>query len=145
MFLEVHPTRYLTLHGTGDHSVLMSGHDTQALKGILSMLLLRVVDQAEDYGYSIVVRLQELGFDDLTEGTVYPALTRLQSKGLLSSRLVPSTSGPARKDYKTTAARVDELERPLAAWLTLSDNVERVMSSPIPNTYAEQSPLTTRK
>ncbi len=123
----------------------MSGHDTQALKGILSMLLLRVVDQAEDYGYSIVVRLQELGFDDLAEGTVYPALTRLQSKGLLSSRLVASTSGPARKYYRTTAAGVDELERSLAAWLTLSENVERVMSSPIPNTHPEQSPLTTRK
>lgn len=93
------------------------------------MLLLRVVDQTEDYGYSIVVRLQELGFDNLAEGTVYPALTRLESKGLLSSRLVPSTSGPARKYYRTTPAGVDELERALTAWLDLSENVERVMSS----------------
>ena len=43
----------------------MSGHDTQVMKGILSMLLLRVVNQSEDYGYSIVLRLQDLGFDDL--------------------------------------------------------------------------------
>ena len=106
----------------------MSSHDTQVLKGILSMLLLRVVDQDEDYGYSIVVRLQALGFDDLAEGTVYPALTRLESKGLLSSRLVPSTSGPARKYYRTTSAGVDELKRTLKSWLELSKNIERVMS-----------------
>jgi len=123
----------------------MSGHDTQVLKGVLSMLLLRVVDQAEDYGYSIVVRLQELGFDDLAEGTVYPALTRLESKGLLSSRLVPSTMGPARKYYRTTPNGVDELERALTAWHALSENVERVMSPATSNTSPERSPLTSRK
>lgn len=123
----------------------MSGHDTQVLKGILSMLLLQIVDQAEDYGYSVVMRLQKLGFDNLAEGTVYPALTRLESKGLLSSRLVPSTSGPARKYYRTTPAGADELERALTAWLALSANVENVMS-PAP-TYApsEQPPTTDRK
>ena len=123
----------------------MSGHDTQVLKGILSMLLLRVVDQTEDYGYSIVVRLQELGFDDLAEGTVYPALTRLESKGLLSSRLVPSTSGPARKYYRTTQAGVDELKRSVTNWLALSENIERVMSSATTPTSLDHSPLTTRK
>lgn len=123
----------------------MVGHATQVLKGILSMLLLRVVDQAEDYGYSIVVRLKELGFDDLAEGTVYPALTRLESKGLLSSRLVPSTQGPARKYYRTTPTGVEELERALTAWLTLSENVGRVMSSATTCTSPEQSHLTIRK
>lgn len=123
----------------------MSGHDTQVLKGILSMLLLHTVDQAEDYGYSVVVRLQKLGFDDLAEGTVYPALTRLESKGLLSSRLVKSTSGPARKYYRTTPAGVDELKRALNAWLALSENVENVMSSADTGTPSEQPPVTTRK
>lgn len=123
----------------------MRGHDVQVLKGILSMLLLRVVDQTEDYGYSIVVRLQELGFDDLAEGTVYPALNRLESKGLLSSRLVPSTSGPARKYYRMTPVGVEELERALTAWLAFKENVERVMSSATTYTSPEQSPLNTPK
>ena len=123
----------------------MGGHDTQALKGILSMLLLRVVDQSEDYGYSIVVRLQDLGFDELAEGTVYPALTRLESKGLLSSRLVKSTAGPARKYYKTTSAGVDELDRAVNAWHALSENVGRVMSSAITSAPSEQPLTTTRK
>lgn len=123
----------------------MSGHDTQTLKGILSMLLLRIVDQAEDYGYSIAVRLQELGFDDLTEGTVYPALNRLENKSLLSSHLVPSTSGPARKYYRTTPAGVDELGRAMTAWLALSENVERVISPDKTCSSPDQhSPLRTR-
>ena len=109
------------------------------------MLLLQIVDQAEDYGYSVVVRLQKLGFDGLAEGTVYPALTRLESKGLLSSRLVPSTSGPARKYYRTTPAGVDELERALAAWFALSKNVENVMASTTTYTPPAQPPTTTRK
>ena len=123
----------------------MSGHDTQVLKGILSMLLLRVVNQSEDYGYSIVLRLQDLGFDDLAEGTVYPALTPLERKRLLSSRLVKSTSGPARKYYTTTSAGVDELDRAVTAWHALSKNVELVMSSASPSTLAEQPLTTTRK
>ncbi len=136
---------YLTLPSTRDDNDLVSSHDTQVLKGILSMLLLRVVDQSEDYGYSIVVRLQDLGFDDLAEGTVYPALTRLESKGLLSSRLVPSTSGPARKYYRPTPAGVDELERAQTAWIAVSQNVDRVMSSAVGHTPPEQPSATTRK
>jgi len=109
------------------------------------MLLLQIIDQAEDYGYSVVMRLQKLGFDNLAEGTEYPALTRLESKGLLSSRLDPSTSGPARKYYRTTPAGVDELERALTAWLTLSENVDNVMSPATTYTPSDQPPTTARK
>ena len=72
------------------------------LKGVLPLLLLRLIAVAEDYGYSVVLRLQEIGLGELTEGTVYPALTRLQARGLLASHLVPSSSGPARKYYAIT-------------------------------------------
>ena len=51
-------------------------HDAQMLKGVLSLLLLSLLGQAEGYGYSIVTRLKAAGFEDLAEGTVYPALTR---------------------------------------------------------------------
>lgn len=93
------------------------------------MLLLRVLDQQEDYGYSVVVRLQQLGFDGLGEGTVYPALTRLESKELLTSRLVASAAGPARKYYRPTDAGAVELDRATTAWTELKANVDRVMSS----------------
>jgi len=89
------------------------------LKGVLSLLLLQLCAAREDYGYALVVRLQQLGFDDLAEGTVYPALTRLESQGLLESHLVRSSSGPARKYYGPTAAGRVELARALADWQAL--------------------------
>jgi PadR family transcriptional regulator PadR len=106
----------------------VADHDPQVLKGILSMLLLQVLSEREDYGYSVVVRLQALGFDGLAEGTVYPALSRLEAKGLLTSRLEPSQSGPARKYYRHTRAGITELERAAGSWISLRANVDRVMA-----------------
>lgn len=94
------------------------------LKGIVTLLLLRLVAQQEDYGYSLVVRMREAGFGDMAEGTVYPALARLEQAGRLATHLVPSDKGPARKYYRITAAGTAELERVLAAW----DHLARVMS-----------------
>ena len=106
----------------------MTGHDPQMLKGVLPLLLLRLVADEEDYGYSVVLRLQALGLDELTEGTVYPALTRLETRGLLGSRLVPSSSGPARKYYAITPAGAEELTRGAAAWTSLAATVHTVLS-----------------
>jgi PadR family transcriptional regulator PadR len=98
------------------------------LKGVLPLLLLRLVADVEDYGYSVVLRLQELGLGDLNEGTVYPALSRLESRGLLDSRLVPSASGPARKYYGITPAGAAELAGGVAAWESLAATVHSVLS-----------------
>lgn len=99
------------------------------LKGVLSLLLLHLVAERQDYGYSIVLRLQEAGFAALGEGTVYPALSRLEANGLLGSHLVRSTSGPARKYYEITAAGRATLTRDLAAWRSLVDTVDTVVPS----------------
>ena len=99
------------------------------LKGVLGLLLLHLVAVREDYGYSLVLRLQEQGFADLAEGTVYPALTRLESQGLLEARLVRSSSGPARKYYRPTNAGLAEMSRAEGAWRDLAAAVERVVRS----------------
>ena len=105
----------------------MSEYAPQMLKGVLSLLLLQLCAQQEDYGYSIVVRLAESGFDAIAEGSVYPALTRLESQGLLEARLVRSSSGPARKYYRPTEAGAAELQRALAAWWSLVSAVRSVV------------------
>ena len=70
-------------------------HDPQLLKGLLSLLLLQLLAERESYGYEVVQRLHEIGLSDVLEGTVYPALSRLEREGRLSARLVASSSGPA--------------------------------------------------
>ncbi len=106
------------------------------------MLLLQVLSEQEDYGYSVVVRLQDLGFDAIAEGTVYPALSRLEAKGLLTSRLEPSQAGPARKYYRPTTAGVTELDRAAGAWVSLRANVDRAMTpKPTPTNEARSEEL----
>jgi len=105
----------------------MAGHDPQMLKGVLSLLILQLLGEHEDYGYALVVRLRSLGFDGLAEGTVYPALTRLEAAGWLESRLVASSSGPARKYYRPTVAGRTEAQRALASWRALAASVDRAV------------------
>ena len=88
-----------------------------------------LLDLFASYGYAVVVRLQEMGFGGLTEGTVYPALTRLESRGSLTGRLVPSSSGPARKYYRTTEQGLDELRRSRQSWQALASAVDKVMEN----------------
>lgn len=119
----------MTIPNTSHHHEQVPTSDPQMLKGVLSLLLLHLVSEREDYGYALVVRLQQQGFEDLTEGSVYPALSRLESNGLLDSRLVRSASGPARKYYAATAAGAAELLRGRAAWESLVGAVQQVLSA----------------
>src|SRR4051794_5422825 len=98
------------------------------LKGVLSLLLLSLLGDDQDYGYAIVVRLREAGFAGLMEGTVYPALTRLEAAGLLEASLVRSSSGPARKYYRVTPQGARERERAQRDWTNLVAGVARVTS-----------------
>ncbi len=113
---------------TNESGYAMDSHDPQLLKGVLSLLLLRQLERHEDYGYSIVLRLRHHGFDGLAEGTVYPALTRLEKRGLLSSRMVRSSSGPARKYYALTSAGAIELASATKAWGELVSRVDTALS-----------------
>ncbi len=107
-------------------------HDPQLLKGVLSLLLLHLLAVQESYGYEVVQRLHELGLDDILEGTVYPALARLEREGRVRSRLVSSNAGPARKYYRPTAEGYDTLSRGTSDWTALAGIVSQVLSAPVP-------------
>jgi PadR family transcriptional regulator PadR len=108
-------------------------HDPQLLKGVLSLLLLGLLAQRESYGYEVVQRLHTIGLIGVLEGTVYPALSRLQGEGRLTTRLVASTSGPARKYYRPTPTGYEALATGTASWTTLAEIVNAQLSQPIPN------------
>lgn len=107
-------------------------HDPQLLKGVLSLLLLQLLAEQESYGYEVVQRLHDIGMADVLEGTVYPALARLEREGRLVARLVSSSAGPARKYYRPTAAGYEALSSGTDNWLSLADIVGSVLSRPIP-------------
>jgi PadR family transcriptional regulator PadR len=107
-------------------------HDPQLLKGVLSPLLLALLAERESYGYQLVQHLRRLGLSGLAEGTVYPALARLEREGRIRARLVRSRSGPARKYYRPTAAGYAALADGAAAWRRLSATVTPVLDRPAP-------------
>jgi len=84
--------------------------------GLVSLVLLAVLEQSPEdlYGYEIAKRLQRAheGEPLFKEGTVYPVLRALSASGLLTSRIVPSYSGPPRRYYRIT----DEGRRALRDW-----------------------------
>src|ERR1700704_5438811 len=97
--------------------------DSQARKfqkdlngGLVALVLLAVLERTTEdlYGYEIAKRLQKANEGDalFKEGTVYPVLRALSASGLLTSRIVPSYSGPPRRYYRIT----DEGRRTLREW-----------------------------
>ncbi len=110
----------------------MPMHDPQLLKGVLSLLLLQLLAERESYGYELVQRLHAIGLPDVLEGTVYPALARIEREGRVSARLVSSNSGPARKYYRPTPAGYEALTEGAASWSSLVNIVEAVLSRPVP-------------
>lgn len=104
--------------------------DPQLLKGVLPMLVLRLLGDEESYGWELVARLQHAGLTDIATGTVYPVLSRLEREGHVSSRLVASSSGPARKYYRPTPDGEAELARAVEGWTALARTVAVVLGAP---------------
>lgn len=108
-------------------------HDSQLLKGVLGLALLRLLAERESYGYELVTRLHEMGLPDIQEGSVYPALGRLERDGQITSRLVASQSGPARKYYRLSRDGYAELAQTQRAWNNLVRAMEPILSNPVPS------------
>ena len=100
-----------------------------ALKGHLDALLLAVVAGGPAHGYKIVedLRLRSSGAFDLPEGTVYPALHRLERSGLLASRWTLA-SGRRRRVYRVTRRGRSTLARQRADWARFADAVQAVLA-----------------
>lgn len=87
--------------------------------GLVGLVLLAVLAQSPDdlYGYEIAKRLAGAneGIAIFKEGTIYPVLRALSAANLLTSRIVPSYAGPARRYYRIT----DQGRTVLAEWTAI--------------------------
>ncbi len=103
----------------------VSGHDSQLLRGVLPLLILKLLDEQESYGYELVERLRELGLTGLATGVVYPVLGRFERDGLVASHLAPSPSGPARRYYAITERGRGAQGDAAAKWAAIAAIAER--------------------
>jgi PadR family transcriptional regulator, regulatory protein PadR len=74
----------------------------QVRKGVLELCILNALAEKERYGYELVKTLVAVPGLGVTEGTLYPLLSRLRVQGYVSTRLEESSEGPARKYYALT-------------------------------------------
>ncbi|MFT4137046.1 PadR family transcriptional regulator [Microbacterium sp.] len=96
------------------------------LKGTLEGCVLKIIDAEETYGYAITRRLNDLGFSDVTDGTVYTILLRLEKRGLVNVSKRPSELGPPRKFYTLNDAGRVELATFWARWSYLSTRINEL-------------------
>ena len=100
---------------------------TQMKRGLLELCILNLVNSENMYGYQIVKQLTQVPGLVVTTGTIYPLLSRLKREGFLTSSLVESEQGPARRTYELTTAGGRHLQNINESWLEITDAVRTVI------------------
>ena len=100
----------------------------EKLKGHLDLLLLSVLSRDPGHGYEVITQLKvrSNGAFELPEGTVYPALHRLESAGLLASTW-DVVAGRRRRIYRVTLAGENALAEQAEQWREFSGSMARVL------------------
>ncbi|MDJ0961190.1 MAG: PadR family transcriptional regulator [Acidimicrobiia bacterium] len=103
-------------------------HSSQLLKGVLDMCLLALIAEEPSYGYEMVDKLGHRGLELVSEGSIYPLLSRLQKKHLIEGYFVESSGGPPRKYYRIAPAGREQLAAWEEEWERLSRGVKAVLN-----------------
>ena len=105
--------------------------DKALMQGTLDMLILKTLSRGVMHGYAIVEFIQQSSDDVLRveEGALYPALHRLELRGLLAAEWGLSENNRRAKYYKLTAAGRKHLAEESASWNRLSGAVARIMQT----------------
>jgi PadR family transcriptional regulator PadR len=96
---------------------------TQLRKGVLELCILNIIGHDRVYGYNIVRQLRDIDSLVVSEGTIYPILSRLKRDGLVRTSLEESSEGPARKYYELTRRGEQLLGDMNSYWDNLSRGV----------------------
>src|SRR5689334_25034464 len=94
------------------------------------MLVLKVLEAGPLHGYAIAVRLERMSKDVLSvvEGSLYPALYRMERRGLLTSSWSVTDTGRRARFYKVTKAGRSQLHAETASWARLATAVADVLN-----------------
>lgn len=99
------------------------------LKGTLDMLILKIVALGPIHGYAISQRIQQISKDyfQLQQGSLYPALHRLENRGWLAADWRPTETGREAKFYKLTPKGRKQLEAEMESWERMSQAVALIL------------------
>lgn len=102
---------------------------TEFLKGTLDMLVLKVVALGPIHGYAISQRIQQISRDlfQIQQGSLYPALHRLEDRGWLQAEWRNTETGREAKFYNLTRKGRKQLEAEVRNWEQISDAVALIL------------------
>lgn len=109
----------------------MAMKQTDLLQGTLDLLVLKTLSAGPMHGYRIAARIQQLSDEVLRieEGSLYPALYRLEQKGVIDSEWGVSDQNRQAKFYKLTRKGRREMDAEAESWDRLSTAVARVLKA----------------
>jgi PadR family transcriptional regulator PadR len=107
------------------------GKQVDILQGMLDMLILKAVSLGPLHGYGVLLRIQQVSKDALQipQGSLYPALYRLEHKGWIQSEWGESENKRKAKFYTLTAAGRKQLRSEAAEWSKLSGAIAAILSA----------------
>ena len=100
-------------------------------QGTLDLLILHVVAAGAVHGYAIAQRLQQISRDvvQVPQGSLYPALHRLENRGLLTADWKMSDTGREAKFYRLTPKGRKQLKESAASWLRLTEAIDLILKT----------------
>ena len=109
---------------------MKSATNSDQLHGTLDMLVLKILEVGPLHGYAIAVRLERLSKEVLSveEGSLYPALYRMERRGWLASAWSVTETGRRARFYKLTRTGRSQLDAETASWLRLTTAVADVLN-----------------
>jgi transcriptional regulator len=107
------------------------GNKADLLQGTLDLLILKTLDAGAMHGWGISLRIQEVSGEVLqvNQGSLYPALHRLEQQGLISAEWGNSDNNRQAKFYALTRTGRKQLEHETRNWERLAGAVKRVLST----------------
>ncbi|GIN73680.1 putative DNA-binding protein YwzG [Bacillus sp. J14TS2] len=101
----------------------------ELLKGSTALILLQLLDERSMYGYELVKEMEKRSDYTLQvkEGTLYPALHKLEKQGFVEAFWEKQEKGPARKYYKLTETGEKLLKEKTSEWTLFSSMINRVL------------------
>jgi PadR family transcriptional regulator PadR len=108
----------------------MSG-SAELLQGTLDLLILKAVSLGPLHGYGVLLRIQQISGNRLhiQQGSLYPALYRLEHQGLIASEWGESENNRKAKYYRLTVAGRRRFKEEVAYWRQLSEGIHMVLAT----------------
>jgi transcriptional regulator len=102
---------------------------TDLVQGTLDLLILRTVSLEPKHGWAIAKRIQQVSREALQvqQGSLYPALHRLEQQGWIEAEWAPTETGRMAKFYSLTRAGRAQMKKEFAAWTRLSTAINLVV------------------